>query len=163
MGEAVDQPSRQKDACADAYAKNERIPDRDLVQRHRLLAHEKERGKPQRCVGDELCGTRCERDESKRRSRHEHPKHCREARFFLVRRVGDPHLRVRGTAPRLPDRAPYNCSSDEPRGTEQDKRQPPVIRRGDLRAERHTQRLADGRAEVEQSQRRAAPSRREVV
>ncbi len=70
----IDQPSRDENARADAYAEHQRVPDRDLIQRHRFLAHQEERGKAHGRVGDELGGARSERDEGQRRARREHPK-----------------------------------------------------------------------------------------
>ena len=135
--EPVDRPPGGEHAPAHSDGDNQRVIDRDLLQRHPFLTHEKEDCEIDQTVGNELCGAAGQCGEHERRPRDEHhqclPESC-FARAHLVRNL----IQAAATGLRHQKEDADHCEKTD--GAEPDKCIAPTESRGDGSAEGDSQR-----------------------
>ena len=162
--EPVDQAARQEDAAAHADEDEQGVPDRHLLERHAFLLHQEQHREIARGISDELVRRAGERDEQEDRAGEEHPDRRAERR--LGRRhiaLGGAGRHVQPAAARLAHHQPDDQGRRDADRADRDEGVAPAIGRGDRGAEGHAERLADGRADIEQAERGAARAGREIV
>ena len=129
-----------------------------------FLAHQKERREIPRAIGDDLRDAACERGQHQRLPRKEHRDRLPEAGHCgCDRRVMAGGRVVEAAAYRLAHDQPDQQRREHADRSQNDEGIAPAIGRGDGSAERDAQRRPDGRAEIVEAERRAAPAGREII